>query len=536
MQNSLRQWLEELGRHQYRNPAGRLKTYGELLAALPSESAYLSEYCRAAYQCGRLEELGDAVERYLTDGRLRPVVLPWAGHLAWARGEAAQALQYWTEYGREATWSVGRAEAEMRQRITRIAWKVERSASLDGNVILYVHPQLAQTLSDQQIQTLFEQLAAARRRFEHVVGQPFTAASRIYLYPDRQTGEETVGRSRFGCANTELGEIHDTPDGELFPELLFTVDGGWPNYHPELYAGLCCWAKADADALRTSREHPQRGPVYPALRLPDLLVGWYAGGKYSEQFSWEIASLLQFLIETKGWSAIIDWMREKELIDSFDRHFGLTWSQAEIAWRAWRTSQAWRAGRSEETQRSDIGFTELGRTGSDPVGVDPVDSDPAARETAAFWDAVRRGRWAEAEQWMAAPLESTSLSLELGADPEYLCHTDLVPQAVARVGDDVVMQHYVLKAHGTPETPWGVCRLRWVNTPAGWRLAELICYATDPSAWRRRTAAGYTPNRPWPGAEFRRHVLELAAARGLTSPVICELGIGSGRVARSFIE
>jgi SAM-dependent methyltransferase len=75
-----------------------------------------------------------------------------------------------------------------------------------------------------------------------------------------------------------------------------------------------------------------------------------------------------------------------------------------------------------------------------------------------------------------------------------------------------------------------------VSTPAGWRIAGLTCYATDPSAWRRRTAAGYTPNRPWPGVEFRRHVLELAAARGLTSPVICELGIGSGRVARSFIE
>ena len=541
MQNALRQWLEELGRHQYRNPSGRFKTYGELLTAFPSEPAYLSEYCRAAYQCGRLEELDNTVRRYLTNTQLTAVVLPWAGHLAWARGEAAQALQYWTEYSREATWPGARAEAEMRQRITRITWKVQRPANIDGNVILYVHPQLAQTLSDQQIQTLLDQLAAARRRFEHVVGQPFTAASRIYLYPDRQAGEETVGRSRFGCANTELGEIHDTPDGELLPELLFTVDGGWPNYHSELYAGLCCWAKADAEALRTSHEHPHRAPVYRALRLPDLLVGWDAGGEYSEQFRWEIASLLEFLIETKGWSVIIDWMREKELIDSFGRHFGLTWSQAETGWRAWRASRARRAWPGEEAERSGICSTELQRTGSEPVGVGPVAAgpigpDPAARETAAFWEAVRGGRWADAERWLAAPLENTSLSLELGADPEYLYHADLVPQVAARVGDDVVIQHYVLKTRATPETLWGVCRLRWVSTPAGWRIAGLTCYATDPSAWRRRTAAGYAPNRPWPGAEFRRHVLELAAARGLTSPVICELGIGSGRVARSFVE
>ncbi|MBE3577775.1 MAG: class I SAM-dependent methyltransferase [Limnochordales bacterium] len=104
------------------------------------------------------------------------------------------------------------------------------------------------------------------------------------------------------------------------------------------------------------------------------------------------------------------------------------------------------------------------------------------------------------------------------------------------MGNNLVTQHYVLKAQETPETPWGICRLRWVRTPAGGRIAGLTCYATDPSAWRRRTAAWYSPNRPWPGAKFRRHVLELAADRGLTSPVICELGIGSGRVVRSFIE
>ncbi|MBE3577773.1 MAG: hypothetical protein IMX00_08790 [Limnochordales bacterium] len=75
MQNSLRQWLEELGRHQYRNPAGRFKTYGELLAAFPSEPAYLSEYCRAAYQCGRLEELDNTVGRYLPTPQLRSVAM-----------------------------------------------------------------------------------------------------------------------------------------------------------------------------------------------------------------------------------------------------------------------------------------------------------------------------------------------------------------------------------------------------------------------------------------------------------------------------
>lgn len=58
-------------------------------------------------------------------------------------------------------------------------------------------------------------------------------------------------------------------------------------------------------------------------------------------------------------------------------------------------------------------------------------------------------------------------------------------------------------------------------------------YVTDYSAWMRRRAAGYARNNPYDEKDFMEKVLSFSKVR---CPKILEIGIGSGRIAKPFVE
>ncbi|MDD5701105.1 MAG: class I SAM-dependent methyltransferase [Dehalococcoidales bacterium] len=61
----------------------------------------------------------------------------------------------------------------------------------------------------------------------------------------------------------------------------------------------------------------------------------------------------------------------------------------------------------------------------------------------------------------------------------------------------------------------------------------VISYVTDYQAWMRRRASGYARNNPYNEADFMKKVLSYTENE---NPKILEIGIGSGRIAKPFVE
>ena len=106
----------------------------------------------------------------------------------------------------------------------------------------------------------------------------------------------------------------------------------------------------------------------------------------------------------------------------------------------------------------------------------------------------------------------------------YLIHAFSENQALVRAA--------AKDAHGA----WGLFHLEMTAGNSQWTVAALDSYVLRYDAWTRRRAQGYVRNNPFDEQRFMDKVVQLCLERGIANPTILDIGIGSGRIAKRFVD
>lgn len=346
----------------------------------------------------------------------------------------------------------------------------------DGIVFHYI---------DEIPEEITERCETALTRVKSFANCQCDSAIHIYLYPTHCQFKAVFGEGRTVLIDEKQRKIHAVASDNLPLFILYLVDGKWSNYHPEWQQMLSHWAKRDFAPFSHMKNSIKSICEFPRLMfengVPDLQ-----------------ACCTAFMVERYGWAKVMQWIEQPDLILFFASCFNA----------------------SIESMNKEL-FQELGH--AKMLYAQPIDPnmETAVKE---FFSKAQDNAFAELTDNFRMPLCANPEIWKQSEVDIYLTHAFSEDQALVRAA--------AKDAHGA----WGLFHLEMTAGNSQWTVAALDSYVLRYDAWTRRRAQGYVRNNPFDEQRFMDKVVQLCLERGIANPTILEIGIGSGRIAKPFVD
>jgi len=307
----------------------------------------------------------------------------------------------------------------------------------------------------------------------------------IYLYPTHCQFKAIFGEGRTVLIDEKQREIHAVTSDNLPLFILYLVDGKWGNYHPEWQQMLSNWAKRDFAPFSQIKNNVRSICKFPRLMFQDGVSDLQA-------------CFTAFMVERYGWEKVMRWIEQPDLILFFESCLN----------------------ESIESVNKEL-LQQLG--GVKMFDAQPIDPN---METAV------KEFFRKAQDNMFTDL-TDNIKLPLYANPDIWKQSEV----------DVYYTHaysenraFVRAAAKDAQGAWGIFHIEMAAVNSRWTIEDLESYVLRHDAWTKRRAQGYARNNPFDEQGFLDKVLRLCLERGIVNPTILEIGIGSGRIAKPFVD